>query len=182
MSIDDLAREAATDARRTTAAKVVPDEMLLALHRTDRQRRRLATGAAIATVAVLVAIAGIAFTDKAQTPTTRRTPTTATGHGPCADPAITCLGSHRYRIALRVPVTVTVPHNFQTSFNINSRRELETYRSDLGNTGGGSASRSWSARCRCGTTTPGPETARRGRRPTRWRCGCAGGRSCGTPP
>jgi hypothetical protein len=142
MSIDDLAREAATDARRTTAAKVVPDEMLLALHHTDRQRRRLATGAAIATVAVLVAIAGITFvggrTDKAQAPpTTRRTPTTATGHGPCADPAITCLGSHRYRIALRVPVTVTVPHNFQTSFNINSRRELETYRSDLGNTGGG---------------------------------------------
>jgi hypothetical protein len=140
MSIDDLAREAATDARRTTANKVVPDAMLLQLHRTDQQRRRTTAGVAMALVAVLVAVGGLALTrnqnHKTEAPATKPTSNPATGQGPCADPAIVCLGSHRYRMALRVPVTVTLPHNFETSFHVFTSREVEAYRSDVGQSGG----------------------------------------------
>ena len=55
--------------------------------------------------------------------------------GPCANVLITCLGGHRYRVALPAPVIITLPANFQGAFALLGSGVLEDYRTDIDSTG-----------------------------------------------
>jgi len=147
MSIDDLARAAAADVRRRAAREVVPERRLGQLHRTRRTNNVLSV-VAVLTIGAVVLIGGGALfghnqigtpgSETASVPTTPsqpRTPSPDPTPDPCHDPAVTCLGTNRFRVQLAVPVTVTLPANFEATFSIFSRDAMETHRSDLDTTG-----------------------------------------------
>lgn len=141
MTIDARGRAATADLRRATTQEVDPMTMLTKLERTSRARTRNSVVAALA--AVVVVVAGVIFMAHSPQPSQ---PISPAGTNPsssrvtdnCPGGPITCLGGNRYRVALVVPLTVTVPPNFQgqlTNFGTNST-SLEDYRNDTGrNTG-----------------------------------------------
>lgn len=139
MSIDDLARAAASDARRTASREVDLTASLARLHRT--RRRRNVSSVAGVVVAVLAVVLGGGALLSQRAGTTQVTPPGAsqqpsgTGSGCYDDPAITCVGSGRFRVALPVPMTVTLPVNFQQHLSLLNTSTVEAYRSDIGSTG-----------------------------------------------
>lgn len=137
MTIDDLARAAATDARRTAVRHIDPATSLRQLHRIRRNRTRLSIVAAMAAAVAFLAGAGALMTnDRTANPVNRPASSpTPTDSGPCADRAIRCLGGGRFRVALTVPVTVTLPANFQGAFSTRRKDLLEDYRNDIETTG-----------------------------------------------
>ena len=51
-------------------------------------------------------------------------------------PTVTCVGANRYRVALTVPVTVTVPANFQPGLQVFNATTIEDYQTgNIANTG-----------------------------------------------
>jgi hypothetical protein len=137
MSIDDLARAAATDARRRAAHEVDPTIMLQRLHRKHRSQNVAATVAVLGLVtAVLVGGVGLAR----DRPSDQRVNAPVATPGPsraaaCSDPLVTCLGANKFRVALAVPVTVSVPGNFEGAFRRFGTVAVEDYRSDIDSTG-----------------------------------------------
>jgi hypothetical protein len=137
MTIDDLARAAATDARRKAAQQVDPTVMLERLHRRHRSNTIVSTVAALA-VAAAVLVGGVVVvtqppSDKQVNGPVATRPTRV--DDPCGDAAITCLGANRFRVALAVPVIVSLPDSFQGGFARYGSNAVENYRSDRGTTG-----------------------------------------------
>jgi hypothetical protein len=135
MSIDDLGRAAATDARRRAAREVDPTTMLERLHHSNRSRTVgwIVTAVAIVTVGAVALIDGGGLSAGNQTGGSATRPSST--NSACTDTRVTCLGGDRYLVALPVPVTVTLPANFQGSFTFSGTRILEDYRTDADGTG-----------------------------------------------
>lgn len=139
MSIDDLARAASAEARKV-ARDVDVVTRLQELHRTRRRRNLVSTVAAVLVGTVALVGGGFLLARNPHDPTgSGVTPPASSGKpsgdNPCSDPAISCLGANRFRVALRVPVTVTLPDSFQGAFSLLGRGVLEDYRTDVGTTG-----------------------------------------------
>ena len=183
MSIDDLARAAAADAHRKADQEVVPMTMLEDLHRTRRSR---SVGAVVAMAAVVVTASVVSLTlfnrdEPAQTVPGTTSPTvlpSGASDDPCTDPEVTCLDGDRYKLAMLVPVTVTVPSNFVGALNRLDDGTLEDYRIDVDGTGVTVFERGDAGQERCGA---GQRIRTPGRRRTRWPPGCASARSSSTP-
>jgi hypothetical protein len=118
MSIDARARQAGADLRAATPTDV--DASLVSLQRTWRRRR--ITHAAVGSLAVAATVAaGVwGFTSLHQgagrsgQPVGRVHSTTQTGSsGFCNQPLVTCHGGRTYTIAMRVPMTWTLPRQFR---------------------------------------------------------------------
>jgi hypothetical protein len=138
MTIDDLARAAASDARRTALGTVDPDLMLDRLHHQRRRQNAVsAVAAAVACALVLAVGVGLLTHHRAENqvsaPVVTPTPT-PTGDDPCTDPAVTCLGSDRFRVALPAPMTLTMPADFGEISHI-ATTTAEAYRNDIDTTG-----------------------------------------------
>ena len=140
MSIDDLAREAAADARRQAVQRVDTGSMLGQLHRMRRTRNIASVVSVLGLVAVVLLGGGLLARqyDTASIPlppATQPTPTASAARSipndGCSDEVVTCLGDDRYHLALQVPVTVTVPGNFDSNFNVWDTTSLEVYRNDF---------------------------------------------------
>jgi hypothetical protein len=135
MSFDTRARSAA-EAASVSVRGVNPMTGLAELQRVDRSRRRGGAALAVGVLAAVVA-GGAWFASsqlKAAAPTTPVPGATAshvsTAKPPCDLPLITCLGGNRYRVALVVPVTVTLPSTFQGAWIV-ATSSLEDYRNDV---------------------------------------------------
>jgi hypothetical protein len=143
MSIDELAREAAAEARRQAVQRVDAGSMLEQLHRTRRTRAVASAASVIGLVAVLLLGGGLLArqydtSGSDVTPNGRPTPSASVTAAPsdsCTDEVVTCLGDRRYRIALASPVTMTVPRNFGTDFSVPDMTWMEVYRNDLSTVG-----------------------------------------------
>ncbi len=71
-----------------------------------------------------------------QTPPGGGQPSTRSSSACPGAPTVTCLGGNRYRVALTVPVTVTVPANFQPELQVFGANTIEDYQTgNIGNTG-----------------------------------------------
>jgi hypothetical protein len=138
MSIDDLGRAAATDARRKSALDVDPTAMLTDLHRTHRTRTlgTILAAAVVVVVGAAVVLVGarVASHTHSANPAARPSPTPSAS-ALCSGLPITCLGAQRYRVALTVPVTVTLPTNFGAGFRLFGNGAVEDYRNDADSTG-----------------------------------------------
>lgn len=137
MSIDELAREAAAEARRRAVQRVDTGRMLVDLHRT-RRSRSVASAASLLGLVVALLIGGGLLARQYDTtaPVTsggRPTPTSAVpSQSPgCGDAVVTCLGDGRFRVALAAPVVVSVPQNFTTDFSVPDMAWMEIYRKDF---------------------------------------------------
>lgn len=138
MSIDDLARAAAVDAHRKAAHEVDLASSLGQLHRTRRVRNvSWIVGAVAAAAVVLVGGGALVSEHLSSTPVVPSgiSPTPTDQGGVCKNPGIVCLGNHRFRVGLPVPVTVTVPANFEGALRLLGNGVLEDYRTDIGTTG-----------------------------------------------
>jgi len=139
MSIDDLGRAAATDVRRKATQEIDPTKMLKQLRRKQRNR---SVATAVAVVGVVAAgtilVANGALPGHHQSGNTASRPSPSpTISGPCHNALVTCLGGNKYLVALTVPVTVTLPANFQGAFaqSGNASGVFEDYRTDNANAG-----------------------------------------------
>jgi hypothetical protein len=144
MSIDVRGTAAATEARRSAERAVDPAMMLRDLHRVRRRRRVAAIVGSAAVVAAVVGgsalITNTPDHHRLVRPATSRTPSPATSTTPspaghCAQPRVQCLGNASYRVALRVPVTFSLPANFDSRFTVSEARALDVYRTDVDQTG-----------------------------------------------
>jgi hypothetical protein len=120
MSIDARARQAGADLRAATATDV--DASLVSLQRTWRWRR--ITRAAVGSLAVAATeAAGVwGFTSlpqhvgRGEQPVGPvHPPTQLDRSGFCSQPLVTCHGARTYTIAMRVPMTWTLPRQFQAN-------------------------------------------------------------------
>lgn len=133
MSIDEMGRAAATEARHHAATAVDTGVMLDRLH---RMRRRRTAGTIIGGLAVVAAVVagGVLITrsthaDAHHRPASTHTPRST---GICADPEVRCVGANGYRfVDLPVPITLTLPANFvRDNFSVTTN-SIEGYRSDV---------------------------------------------------
>jgi hypothetical protein len=136
MSIDELGRAAAAEARHNAASAVDTGTMLDRLHRMRRRRTAGSIIAALAVAAAVVAgglwISRDTHADSHHRPASTQIPRST---GICADPEIRCLGADSYRFPeLPVTITLTLPANFQRDFKVGTE-EIEGYRSDINTTG-----------------------------------------------
>ena len=132
MSLDDLARSAAADARRKAAAEVNAMVMLDELHRT--RRNRSAASLIVGVLAVLVVVGGLALLlrdNDTASKTPPAGPSSKVGGAHCNDPLVTCLGGGRYQVGLPVLVTMALPANFHDDFDLGGDSGVSTYRSDI---------------------------------------------------
>jgi hypothetical protein len=118
MTIDARGRAATTDLRRATTQRVDPMTMLNDLEERSRSRTRAGLVAVLVTVALLI-VGGVVLsrTDNrtSQPPGGGSSPSSSACAG---TPGVTCVGASRYRVAMPVPVTVTVPQTFQAELNV----------------------------------------------------------------
>jgi hypothetical protein len=133
MTIDDLGRAAGTAARRKASQEVEPAMMLQQLRRTHRTRNILAAAASVVVVALaaLVLVRLVAPDTRSQPPGTHSPTPSAT----CPE-GVTCLGGGLYRLKLPVPVTLTVPSNYNGDLTQLSPDAFEDYRNDTSDAGG----------------------------------------------
>jgi hypothetical protein len=144
MTIDDLARAAASDVRRAAAADVDADLMLQALHRRRRSQNAVSVVAAAAACISIVLVGAVVVMHQqvqhqVSAPTVTATPT---NDDPCADAGVTCLGGNRFRVALPVPVTLSMPADFGDLSHV-TPSTLEVYRNDVGSTGVSVVENAW---------------------------------------
>jgi hypothetical protein len=138
MSLDDRARAATDELRASVTAGLDADGMLGRM--LLARRRRAAAGTVALAAAVLLATAGAitglllgAGDDDARTVPGHPT---VTATGACASPRVTCLdGRRRVRVDLRIPLTVTLPDNFEDGVTTWGPRSVELYRSDIEHAG-----------------------------------------------
>jgi hypothetical protein len=106
--------------------------MLQSLHRANRRRTvAVVVTAAAAVVAIAVLVVGSGSWRSADHAPAGGHPSpqpTTTAPG-CPD-GVTCLADGRYRAALPVPLTVTLPSTFGSDFNQIGAEALEAYRTD----------------------------------------------------
>ncbi|MFL6098515.1 MAG: hypothetical protein ACJ71T_01000 [Actinomycetales bacterium] len=134
MRVDELGHAAAGAARSATAT-IDSEMMLRRLHHRRRRQQTLSITAAVAVSAVL--LAGVVEVARpADTPAASRPAPTATSalDDPCNEVTILCVGANRFRISLTVPVTVTLPENFEGIARQNDS-SFESYRTDVHNAG-----------------------------------------------
>jgi hypothetical protein len=127
MTIDGLGRAAGSAARRKASLEVEPAMMLRQLRRTHRTRNVLAVSAGVVVVAVAaLLLLNVLDTPRALQPGSTHTPT------PSADcpEGVTCLGDGQYRLNMDVPVTVTVPQNYNGDLRQLGPDAFEDYRND----------------------------------------------------
>ena len=140
MTIDARGRAAAADLQAAATSGLDPTAMLTKLERASREKTRRGVVATLSAVVVLLAggavMAGSLRSDTATVLGSNPSPTPVTQNCPGA-PTVTCLGRNRYRIPLTVPVTVTLPANFQRDLNTlgTIATTLEVYRNDHDTTG-----------------------------------------------
>jgi hypothetical protein len=138
MSIDDLARAAASDAHRRAAHEVDLASSLRQLHRTHRVRNVSWIVGAVAAAAVVLVGGGALISDhRSSSPVAPSaiSPTPTDQGVVCKTPRIVCLGNLEFRVGLTVPVTVTLPANFEGAFSLLDKGVLEDYRTDSDKTG-----------------------------------------------
>jgi hypothetical protein len=118
MSIDARARQAGADLRAATPTDV--DASLVSLQRTWRRRRITRAAVGSLAVAATVAAAVWGFTTlhqqagrSGQPVGPVHSPTQTGSSGFCNQPLVTCHGGRTYTIAMRVPMTWTLPRQFQ---------------------------------------------------------------------
>lgn len=136
MTIDELGRAAASEARRNAVTAIDPATMLDRLHQLRRRRRTARLVAATVCVAATLAVAGalVNRTDSAKHKNPASGRSTASSR-PCADPEIKCIGANRLRfIGLPAPITVNPPANFHRQFTVETDA-IEAYRNDVATTG-----------------------------------------------
>jgi hypothetical protein len=136
MSIDERGRAAAAELRRATAGGTDPASMLKALH---RRRRNRTVGSVAVAVAACVAVAIGLLVAHGQTSNRGSQPATqhsthqrhsthqTTPPGKRCGAYVTCLGGRRFVVNLRVPVTLTLPTNFNRKMNVAGPHNLEAY-------------------------------------------------------
>ena len=135
MSIDELGRAAAAEARASATAAVDTGTTLVRLH---RMRRRRTAGSIIGALAVVAAVVvgGVligrnSHAESGPRPATQNPPS----RGICANPEVRCLAADTFRFAdLPVPITLRLPGNFQRQFSTGTDG-IEGYRSDIDTTG-----------------------------------------------
>ena len=138
MSIDERGRAAAAELRRVTAGVADPASMLKALH---RRRRSRTIGAAVVAVVACVAVAIAVLVARTQTgnrgfqPATQHTTHRTTPPGKRCGAYVTCLGGRRFVVNLRVPVTLTLPTDFNRRLNVSGPHNVEAYLSHPFGTG-----------------------------------------------
>jgi hypothetical protein len=136
MSLDDRAWAATDQLRASVTAGLDPDDMLGRMLQA-RRRRAAASTVALAAAALLAtagAITGLFLgngDDDARTVPAHPTVTS----GACAQPRVTCLEGRRVRVALRIPLDMTLPDNFQDDVTTWGPQSVELYRRDLEQTG-----------------------------------------------
>ncbi len=136
MTIDELGRAAAAEARRNAATAVDTGAMLRQLHRMRRRRTAGSIiGALAVAAAVLVSGVAISHDTRADSRNKPASPHPPSSTGICADPDVRCLGADRFRfVDLPVPITLTLPVNFDRDFTVRTDG-IEGYRSDIDTTG-----------------------------------------------
>jgi hypothetical protein len=147
MTIDELARAAGERLRERTWSDVDADASLDGLMRSLRRRRQIRIGAAAVSAAAMVVVvalvlrgeAGSSGSDGPVTPPTPTTTQSSVTGDPCELAYVTCDAGRPARIAMRIPVTWRLPHNFvvsESSFNIDHCCErpisVDATRSDVG--------------------------------------------------
>jgi hypothetical protein len=118
MSIDARARQAGADLRAATPTDV--DASLVSLQRTWRRRRITHGAVGSLAVAATVAAAVWGFTTlhqqagRSERPVGPvHSPTQTGSSGFCNQPLVTCHGARTFTIAMRVPMTWTLPRQFE---------------------------------------------------------------------
>jgi hypothetical protein len=124
VNIDELARSAATAARSIAADSIDSTAMLARLHRTRRNR----SVASIVTIVVIAVAAAIGALVARTSGGDNSAPAVSAHTRPCARAAC-------HHVVLTVPVTFTLPRNFQPGFEQQSLDGVEVYRADVETTG-----------------------------------------------
>jgi hypothetical protein len=129
MTIDELGKSAAAEARSRAARHVDPGPLLARLERTRRARDRSTIAVALAVVAViaLLTTGDLLFNDHPKRPVDPASPSTPTD-SLCRDPRITCPTDGRFRVRLPAPLTLSLPPNFERDIRLIGRNTVETYR------------------------------------------------------
>jgi hypothetical protein len=137
MTIDELGRAAAVEARAGAEAAVDTSAMLHRMHRLHRMRRRRAAGSIVAVLAAAVVVGSLLISHNARTdshPSPATTPTPK-ATGICANPEVRCLDATKFRfVDLPVTITLTLPANFERDFSL-APNTVDGYRNDIGTTG-----------------------------------------------
>jgi hypothetical protein len=142
MSIDARARQAGADLRAATPTDV--DASLVSLQRTWRRRRITHAAVGSLAVAATVAAAVWGFTSLHQQAGRSEQPVGPV-HSPtqsgssrfCNQPLVTCHGGRTYTIAMRVPMTWTLPRQFQRNSGVGpGELGVESYWTHQGHTAG----------------------------------------------
>jgi hypothetical protein len=133
MTIDDLGRAAGTAARSKASQEVEPAMMLRELRHTHRTRNVLALSVGV----VALAVAALLVLHVVSTPSALQPAGTpkSSARASCPDGA-TCLAGGLYRLNMSVPVTVTVPSNYNGSLRQLGPDSFEDYRNDTNESSG----------------------------------------------
>jgi hypothetical protein len=134
MSVDELGQAAARGVRGA-AATIDPDVMLRRLQQ-HRRRRQVASMVAVAVscAVVLAGIVELARPEAKPVASRPRPSATAPIDDRCNNVTIVCLGGNTFRVAVTVPVTVTLPANFGDLIRF-GETSFESYRTDLDSSG-----------------------------------------------
>jgi hypothetical protein len=139
MSLDELARAAAAEARRAAANQVDVEIMLDDLRHRSRRRTAAATLAVIAAACVAIAVGVLLAGSSKPTsaPPANHHPHEASTFPPgCrGGPPIQCRSGRRILVSLPVPVTIHAPANFDQDANLCGSSGLVAYRNDANDTG-----------------------------------------------
>lgn len=138
MSIDERARAAAARSRRAAAHRVNAAAMLDELHRRNRMRTVTTIGVVVAVCVAAVAGVLLARSGKpnaAPPAHTKLHPSSTFEPGCRGGPPVQCRNGRRVLVSLPVPVTIHAPTNFDQDAKLCGRSSLESYRSDVNDTG-----------------------------------------------
>jgi hypothetical protein len=140
MTLDELARAAAAEARLAAAHQI--DAMTMLAELRHRSRRRTAAAAIAVVAAVCVAVVVALLMVGPGKPTSTRPASTEHPHPSSTStsvcrggPPIQCLSGRRVLVSLPVPVTVHVPMNFDQNASLCGSSGLIVYRNDSYGTG-----------------------------------------------
>jgi len=138
VTLDELAQVAARDLASATGRGLDPEAMLARLHRARRRRTAVASVAAAAVLAAAAAGVGAVVGPDGAAPSPRPPAvslpdrTTEPTDDPCDQPLVSCSsGGATVRVALRDPVVLSAPPDFELYPTVFSVDALDMYRNDV---------------------------------------------------
>lgn len=134
MSLDELARTATEQLYASATRGLDPADMQARLHRGRRRRAGAWTATAALLVALLAGLLAATPWNRPPVPADRGGQLQVENVAACRQPAVTCLGNRRIRVATDIPVTVTVPSTFALQVFV-VPQGLELYRRDVDRAG-----------------------------------------------